>query len=76
MVPSCVRLDEKQLALLDNWYNTLPVPEDFEDCCCTSFVKFEITRSGIGDIIIAKAFGKSIHLEYDDDGVLVATYKR
>ena len=70
MFPDCLKLDEKQKALFMKFHENFPKTEG-EDCCGTSSYTFECISSGIGDIIIAKRGNKEIHLEYNDDGLLI-----
>lgn len=82
MIPACVKLEQRQIDLLNQWFPKIRArwerdnkeELDYDSCECSSFVTFEITASGIGDSIIAKALGWQIDLSIDDDNELVAHY--
>ena len=81
-IESILKLDDQQLALLAQWRSSLPArstSEEDEDVCLSG-PEYNLTYydTGIGPVIIVWTNiddeEYSIHLEYDDDGVLVGTY--
>jgi len=71
MIPACLKLTPEQKEKLHKWHDTLPIPDDFEGCCCGAFVQFTVRDTGIGDNIEASGLGRSINLSLDDYGKLI-----
>lgn len=75
LVPSCLKLDEKQREALDKWSSQFPYPEEDESDCCGTGHTFEVTGSGIGDTIVVRHAGRKFNVGYDDDGIILGEIK-
>ena len=71
LIPSCLKLDEKQIEALQNWFSQFEYDEDkIEDCCGTGHT-FHVSGSGIGDSILVEHGGRKFDVGYDDGGEIV-----
>lgn len=71
-VPSCLKLDSKQLNALNKFMldnSSIPSKMD-ETCVVTSPISFYIRETGVATSIIAEYKDKKINLTLDDDGNL------
>lgn len=70
LIPTCLKLDDEQIAALQDWGEQFEVPEDPEDCCGTGHT-FHVTGSGIGDSISVSHRGHHFNVGYNDDGTII-----
>lgn len=73
MIPSCLKLQDKQSEKFERFLNfvTSKIGEEedlIEDCCMASPFTFEMYATGIGDIITVRGLGYFCDLSVDDDG--------
>ena len=73
MIPTCLKLEQRQIDKYNRFCEflrtTIKIFHD-EDSVMTSSIEFRISSSGLGDIIVAHAFGYKCNLMIDDDGEL------
>ena len=79
MIPQCIQLNQLQISKLKRFKNFImhTVEEECildsieEDCCVSSPFEFKIYSSGLGDVIVVKAFKHTCNLSVCDDGELI-----
>ena len=67
-IPECVNLTQEQQKVFEKWSETLILLDDYEDASMASTCTFYIYSTGLGDVILVTAQGKTLSLSYDDDG--------
>lgn len=71
-----LKLDDKQLEVLNKWLESLP-PHPADETCTMDQHAFNVTcyGTGIGDVFYVWTYINdeeySVHLEYDDDGEII-----
>lgn len=79
--PETLKLEQRQKDAIEQWQAKLTkeyefeLPDDFEDCECSSDLTFSLYGTGLGDNIICHWKTFELDVSIDDDNNLVCDYK-
>jgi len=80
MIPSCLKLESRQIAALKKWRDSFPrqtieeMEENYGGMTITCDTWFELRSTGLGDDIIAHCGDRKINIGIDDNNELACDY--